>query len=319
VRRTDQRRGFLVSTIVHLMFLMALSSLARKEATDGKSAAEAPPPLRERVFLPPAEVLRQLVPRRSAPPAPRSAPVPTPPPAQAGKDRMSVGAPVAVRQRGPLELRRDEDLTKVAKGRPDAVPDAAPAPTPPPRTAQVDGGPSAGPGATGGLRLPPGLGTLTAGREGGGRGTTGAGGPQGTRANPIASSLQDLDRRLAQAGALGLPSGTGQQMGPLFFDPEGADFTLWLNQFKNEVYRNWIVPQAAMLGFRGSVDIEFVVERDGRMSSLRMTRSSGTVSLDRAAENALRGSRWLALPADYRPSRVTMRVTFFYNEQPRES
>lgn len=305
------------------MLLMALS----RHAANGSSDADATAPpaeVRERVFLPPAEVLRQLIPRPPARPAPtRPAPVPTPPPTQAGKDRISVGAPVNARQQGPLILRREDDLTKVAKGRPDAVPDAAPTPppTPPPaRVAQVDGGAGPGPGATGGLRLPPGLGDLPAGREGAGRRETGFGGPQGTGPRSISSALkQELERRSAQAGALGLPSGTVQQMGPLLFDPEGADFTLWLNQFKNEVYRNWIVPQTALLGFHGSVDIEFVVERDGHMSSLRVLRSSGTVSLDRAAENALRGSRWLPLPADYRPSRVPMTVTFIYNEQPRES
>lgn len=303
------------------MLLMALS----RHAANGSAESDATPPpaeVRERVFLPPAEVLRQLAPRPPAQPPPSRAPVPVPPPAPTQKDRISVGAPVDVRQKGPLILRRDDDLTKVAKGRPDATPGAVPAPTPPPappRAAQAEAEPAPGPGAAGGLRLPPGLGDLPTGREGAGSAPGGAGEPQGTRGSSISSALKDLDRRLQQAGALGLPSGTGQQMGPLFFDPEGADFTLWLNQFKNEVYRNWIVPQTALLGFHGSVDIEFVVERDGRMSNLRVLKSSGTVSLDRAAENALRGSRWLPLPADYRPQRIPMRVTFFYNERPRES
>ena len=42
---------------------------------------------------------------------------------------------------------------------------------------------------------------------------------------------------------LGLPTGTGHNMGGLMFDPQGADFTVWVNRFKNEVYRNWIVPE----------------------------------------------------------------------------
>jgi len=108
-------------------------------------------------------------------------------------------------------------------------------------------------------------------------------------------------------------------MGPLFFDPEGADFTVWVNHFKNEVYRNWIVPQPAILGFRGHVDLEFTVERDGRLTNLRMLKSSGTPALDRAAQNALLGSRLMALPADYRPARVSMQVSFFYNEAPQGS
>jgi hypothetical protein len=47
-------------------------------------------------------------------------------------------------------------------------------------------------------------------------------------------------------------------MGALFFDPQGADFTLWINRFKDEVYRNWNIPEAANLGAaRGHVDFEF--------------------------------------------------------------
>jgi TonB family protein len=108
-------------------------------------------------------------------------------------------------------------------------------------------------------------------------------------------------------------------MGPLAFDPLGADFTAWVNHFKNEAYRNWIVPQAAMLGFTGHVDLEFSVERDGRMTNLRLLASSGTASLDRAARNALLGSRLLPLPDDYGPDRITMKVSFFYNEAPQRS
>jgi len=108
-------------------------------------------------------------------------------------------------------------------------------------------------------------------------------------------------------------------MGPLFFDPEGADFTAWMNHFKNEVYRNWIVPQPALLGFRGHVDIEFVIERDGRISSLKILKPTGTPALDRAAQNALLGSRLLPLPADFRPARITMQGGFYYIEGPPRS
>jgi TonB family protein len=101
-------------------------------------------------------------------------------------------------------------------------------------------------------------------------------------------------------------------MGPLFFDPEGADFTLWISHFKNEVYRNWIVPQSALLGFKGEVDLVFVVARDGTLADLELARSSGTAALDRSARNALQGSRLLPLPAEYGPNEITMRVRFIY-------
>jgi TonB family protein len=50
-----------------------------------------------------------------------------------------------------------------------------------------------------------------------------------------------------------------------------------------------------------------------------MVRSSGTPALDRAAQNALSGSRFIPLPKDYGPPRITMQVTFFYNEGPQGS
>jgi protein TonB len=119
---------------------------------------------------------------------------------------------------------------------------------------------------------------------------------------------------MAVGGPRGVETGTGQQMGSFFFDPQGADFTAWMNHLKNEVYRNWIVPPSVSMGLRGHVEIEFRIERDGRMSALRILRSSGTPALDRAAANALIGSRSMPLPADYRPDSLAITVTFFYNE-----
>jgi protein TonB len=104
----------------------------------------------------------------------------------------------------------------------------------------------------------------------------------------------------------------------LYFDPQGADFTLWIIRFKDEVYRHWVVPQEAAAGTaRGHADLEFTVERDGSMSAVRLLSSSGADSLDRPAQAALTASRLLPLPDDYRPPRITMRVSFYYNEPPR--
>jgi TonB family protein len=145
-------------------------------------------------------------------------------------------------------------------------------------------------------------------------------GDEGRRAQPgpigpqIAGAVDGLSRRLERNSQLGIPTGTGQNLGGLYFDPQGADFTLWVQRFKDEVYRNWILPQAAYFNFRGHVDFVFTVERNGSISSLRMERSSGTAAFDNAAQFALTSSRWDALPDDYGPPRVTMRVTFFYNE-----
>jgi TonB family protein len=290
------------------MILMALQKAAPpKPFLPPEASRPEPPEARQRVFLPPAEVLRQIARETAPPPTPRAQP--TPPP-DAARSRISIGAPSPLRQKEPLILRRDQDLTETRKGRPDAVPE-----TPRPEVRSADARPpgsdAAGPlrSASSGLRLPAGPGSLPAARE--------AQAPRvGAQGPSIASSLRDLDKRLQHIGELGAPTGTGQQMGPLFFDPEGADFTRWMQQFTTEVYRNWIMPQPALMGLRGHVEIEFTVERDGSVSALRVTRPSGVPSFDRAAQNALQASRFLPLPDDFQPSRVSMQVAFFYNEAP---
>ena len=322
MQRFNQRQGFLVSAILHLTILMILISSPPKpripEVFDPKSLER-----KDVVFLPPAAMLREMLPpsRRSAVPRPVPTPVPTPPPAQT-KDRISVGPPSDVRQKGPMILRREDDLTKAPKGERNpalAAPQAPPAPTPAPvETAEKAAGASEGPGRQG-LRLPPGLlGQQPRGDEGGRLRSGQAGsGPIGPS---IEGAVEGLTRRAQRESRAGIPTGTGQNVGGLYFDPQGADFTLWINRFKDEVYRNWIVPQAALFGAaRGHVDFEFTVERDGSMSALRLVKSAGTASLDRAAQNALSSSRLLALPDDYGPPRVTMTVSFFYNEAPQGS
>lgn len=295
----------MASAFVHLMILLALSQVSFPVGRPfppphPESGAEAPPQVVARLRMPPREM---LAPARPSPPAPR------PPEPQALKDRVSVGGPSELRQRGPLVLKPDEDLTRqVARGRPDAVPNAPaapigtpvpPLPDPVPEAPRVASGHPAA--ATGGLRLPEGMGPAQPAPAR----SPGTGG--------LGETIRNLDRRIA-GGTLGTAAGTGEQMGPLFFDPAGADFTAWYNHFRTEVYRNWIVPPSVQMGARGHVDLEFVVHRDGRMSDLKLLKSAGTASLDRAAQNALLGSRLLPLPADFRPAQVAMQVSFFYNQ-----
>jgi TonB family protein len=104
----------------------------------------------------------------------------------------------------------------------------------------------------------------------------------------------------------------------LHFDPQGADFTLWVLKFKDEVYSNWIVPESFIRTTeRGPVDFEFTVARDGSVSLVRVLRSSGWPELDRAAAKALTASHFTALPRDYRPAHLTMQVTFNYGKASR--
>jgi hypothetical protein len=241
VQPVNQRQGFLVSTILHLTILMILVS---RQYQPGKKTDQPDPTQYERketVFLPPASLLKQLAPRpmpRRPPPMPAA--VPTPPPADASKkDRISVGPPSDLHAKGPMILRREDDLTAVPKGSPKppqvAPPAAPPSKAPAGPQAAAAGGSKAVPGAPG-LRLPPGLGRdLPGGQEG-------APARPGPLGQSIAEAMRQVEQRIARDEQLGIPTGTGQNIGGLFFDPQGADFTRWVNHFKNEVYRNWIVP-----------------------------------------------------------------------------
>jgi hypothetical protein len=210
--RFDQRQGFLMSAVVHLMIMMALIN---RSTGQPKPVASSELPVKERIFLPSKEVLRQLAPPAARPVRP--VPAPTPVPQARQKDRISVGPPSTERAK-VLELRREDDLTQVPKGKPDAVPSAGP--TAPPASPANSATAAATPGAPA-----PGLGVP---RDPGVEGA-------GARRPSLAESLRNLERQLGEAGPRGIESGTGQQMGPLFFDPEGADFTSWINHFKNEV------------------------------------------------------------------------------------
>jgi TonB family protein len=345
--RSPKRPSFLVSALVHVIMITLLIRTATAPeivAMPPPASASTPPPKNRAVFLPPAAVLRQLVPpppRPAAPqpeprpnvpprlvaPEPSSTPKPTPPPE--ARDGVRVGPRDGERTRQPLVLRPDTDLasgTTPSESRPGSQ--ATPTPEPEKLGREERAG-IGGPGTEPSPQAPDRGRLARTGRE-----DDAPLGPDGTRRarggvkpatppppggqRPIAESLRRLEQQMGQAGTAGTTGAVGRQMGPLFFDPEGADFTAWINHFKNEVYRNWVVPQSALMGaVRGHVDFEFSVLRDGTLAEVRLLKSSGTPALDRAAGNALIGSRYLSLPSDYRPARVSMQVSFFYGEGPR--
>ena len=216
---------------------------------------------------------------------------------------MSVGAQAAERAK-VLELRRDEDIRKqIAQG--DSLRAPAPTPEPPSAAATPQAASTPQPGQS--ESLPP----------SGNRPTLPLPGPSAKPQGASDSIAASAERRVEAIGRQGLSTGVGRQMGPLFFDPEGADFTLWVEHLRTEIFRNWIVPQSAMFGFGTHADFEFVVERDGRVSSATLVKSSGVPALDRAAQNALIASRPQPLPNDFKSKRLVLQVSFIYNVERR--
>ena len=241
MQRFNQRQGFLVSAILHLTILMILISRPPSPARNLDKIDPRTLERRDVVLLSPSQ-LRQLLPqpRRPATPAPTPAPAPTPPPSQA-KDRISVGPPSDVRQKGPMILRREDDLTKAPKGEMSpalAAPQLPVAPTPATaETAEKAAGVAQRPGRQG-LRLPPGLlGQQPRGEEGV-RPLPGPIGPS------IEGAVEGVTRRAQRESRAGIPTGTGQNLGGLYFDPQGADFTLWISRFSRGMGGLWASSEA---------------------------------------------------------------------------
>jgi TonB family protein len=236
---------------------------------------QAPPPAAPPPPPAPAPVQRHPTP---PPPVPASVSTPPPTPTPSGlKDKISIG-PRGSRKTKEIVLRRDEPI---------------------PRSLQGDGVEGEDPGNRDAKTPAPATSTQAAS----------APAPGGTAVRHQ-TILGAFEEKLARRGT-GL--GVGPQSADFDFDPEGADFTEWLDHLRREVYRNWIIPQTVRMGFHGKVTIVCLVDRAGNLLRADVISSSGATSLDGAARGALLGSRYLPLPVDYGPPQLQMTVSFSYN------
>lgn len=133
----------------------------------------------------------------------------------------------------------------------------------------------------------------------------------------LGDALRNLDRYVQNQTFNNPQGGLNDPGSAIQFDTRGIDFGPWVRRFVARVYRNWIIPQAAMID-RGHVVLQFKVHRDGRITDLRVVQPSHNPAFNRAASNAINSSNPLEpLPADYPLDVIDpFTVTFFYNEQP---
>ncbi len=271
--RVNVRVAFLLgSVLVHVALIMSLTLIPIRRPVPFDLAPEVRP-AGTRVFLPPSLL----------------------------RDRISIGRPSPERAR-EIAPRRDDDLTRPVGPPPQAsAPELEPAPESgsPARSAAADN-------PTGPDRV------ASAPDKESALGVTEGPRPTPTEPPSLARTLRSLDDRLAKEGARALAPVVANSTGPLAFDPEGADFTVWVNHWKNETYRNWIIPASVQFGVGGVVELAFTVDRAGKLVSLVLLSGSGFAALDRAAANALLGGRNLPLPADYPNPEITFRVRFHY-------
>ncbi len=117
-------------------------------------------------------------------------------------------------------------------------------------------------------------------------------------------------------GGEGGTGGEGIQgfAGSAYFDSGGYDITPWAKEVIEKVKRNWLVPIAAKYGIQGITGLYLVFERDGKVSSLSLTRKSGVISFDQAASNAVISSiPFPKLPSDFPKENLPAYFFFYYN------
>lgn len=133
----------------------------------------------------------------------------------------------------------------------------------------------------------------------------------------LGDALRNLDQYVQNQTFNNPQGGLNDPGSAIQFDTRGIDFGPWVRRFVAQVYRNWIIPQAAMID-RGHVVLQFKVHRDGRITDLQVVQPSHNPAFNRAAYNAINSSNPLEpLPPEYPVSVIDpFTVTFFYNEQP---
>jgi TonB family protein len=128
----------------------------------------------------------------------------------------------------------------------------------------------------------------------------------------------------ADEGGLGLglnlPPSAGRPRSNLELrsDPMGVDFRPYMLQVLAAVRRNWfaVYPEAARLGQRGEVVLEFAITKPGVVAKVIIPTESGAKALDQSAIAAISASNPLPpLPAAFKGERIVLRMTFMYNMQ----
>jgi TonB family protein len=151
------------------------------------------------------------------------------------------------------------------------------------------------------------------------------------------NSVQEALRNLSQGGTTGAQSvgdigvesggiGPGMNLPPsagrphsnleLKSDPMGVDFRPYMLQVLAAVRRNWfaVYPEAARLGQRGQVVLQFAIGKQGLVQKVVFNGESGAKALDQSAVAAISASNPLPpLPVEFKGDRIVLQMTFLYN------
>ena len=273
------REGVLLSLVGHLLFVIAILIAPKTGWFDPApvKAVALPPPTMTFVAVEPL-VDRKAPPKLVAPPS--------------DLDRRSATVERAPKPENLEALSHGNTPEKIIGAPPErAVGPESPAPAPP----APDPGPPPPPNVA--TKVLPNI--VPPARPSGGA---------------LGESLRNLQKYLQDQNFDNDKGGQTDRSADIQFDSKGVDFGPWLRRFRNQVYGNWFVPQAAMI-YHGHVVLQLTIHRDGSITDLHVVENSAQPSFNTAAFNALKLSNpTMALPPEYPADVCVFTVTFFYNE-----
>ncbi|HEY6391130.1 MAG TPA: energy transducer TonB [Bryobacteraceae bacterium] len=102
----------------------------------------------------------------------------------------------------------------------------------------------------------------------------------------------------------------------LMSDPLGVDFKPYLIRILSLVRQNWfaVIPESARLGNRGTVQLQFVIDRSGHVPKLVIATPSGSEALDKAAVAGVSATvPFPPLPQEFKGKEIRLQFSFKYN------
>jgi len=137
----------------------------------------------------------------------------------------------------------------------------------------------------------------------------------------IRDIVRNFNRKTASTGreetAAGVgEGGTGDGSGTVgqsqaFFNIQEYDLKPWAKRVLLSIQKNWVIPTATEKNIDQPVEIIIVIEKNGKISSIKVKQSSNSNTFDQAAVNALRLSSPLPnLPRDFPNKNLEARFMF---------
>jgi len=130
-----------------------------------------------------------------------------------------------------------------------------------------------------------------------------------------AEMRREIARSLDQRREYENPRGSSAIPGDLSFNTVDFEFAPYLLLLKERIEEKWYPPVAFRGGlpYRGETVARFMIERDGRLSSIERIRGADHPSLDTAALNAVRfAAPFPPLPDGFPEERWVITCTFYY-------